>query len=66
MEKKIGNIVIDLTPSEPHKYRLGFPITPEDEERMFLHCISAARFMQKYGQVHLPYDREEDINTDKR
>lgn len=55
MIKRIGNIILKYNPEQRYKNRLGFPLTPEDEERMFLMCVSAARFMLKYGKGSEPY-----------
>lgn len=69
---KIGNFVFNLMPpEEPHKYQLGFPITPEDEERMLMACIGAARFMRGYGKGSTPYsvsvtDSEQIIKSHER
>lgn len=46
-------------PEEPAKPRKSY-YTKEEEDRMFLACWSAAKFMQKYGKGRKPYsiDRE--------
>lgn len=47
-------------PTPRMKYRLGFKFTEEEEGRMFLACLKAAKYMRDYGKGRKPQsiDRE--------
>lgn len=48
--KKAADNKIEVVPKFHMTPGLGFPFTPEDNYRMYLHCRAAVKFMETYGK----------------
>lgn len=46
-----SDVEVDIVPKFHMTRGLGFPLNPDDNYLMYLHCLAAAEYMKTYGQA---------------